>query len=77
MKSKQIKAPGVIFLQRPLFDPEEDHETSWCEDPIDSSDVKYIRADLVEQRAKRWRVRFSRLWTRCLSFERSLSQKSD
>lgn len=39
-------APEKIYLQESDFDSE---LTTWCEDPVNDSDVEYIRKDVAEK----------------------------
>ena len=54
MTNKTKQAPEVIYLQSCCDDPEctchfnEWDDVTWCKDKIHNTDVKYIRADHIE-----------------------------
>ena len=52
-----MKTPARIYLIPDMNDWE---GVSWCDTPVTEEDVPYIRADLVERRIRRERLKWER-----------------
>ena len=45
-----MKAPNIIYLQTANDDEPYDEGITWCVDRINESDVKYVKAQIAEER---------------------------